>query len=854
MKNKNIKIRPPSNDINLKLKEKLNSDNNDPIKNSQLKSNDFNVISNSIEKKIKNNESILDLFPDIELSIQILISSILSPKDLTTVNLMFKSENSLISSDIRNTLLSNLKKYINLEYKLTDKLPSILRESLFTKGSFIETYIPEASVDDVINGPSENIGLESFINEIDVNKNLFNTNDSTNIDYTTTEEKINKDFKADEYITFSDNVQILNSKNIYREIKSKETRKQLHIGLEGHDDYKKTYEKNVNTMLKNIFKPTSVHKNSEVVTINSNKENKRESVGKPLKMKLPVESVIPIHMPGEPSDHIGYFILINEKGVPITTNDSWNASDLDELLSINNNNIIDKAKIALRGITEKVPTVNDIENIYSSIIDKKIINAVKDSNIGDIGEILDTSHIYKVMTARVLKKQKTRMLYLPSEVVSFYAFNFRANGTGESLLEKISMLASIRAMLLFARLMANIKNSIPNTNVSASLDPKDPDPKKTMDIIRTEAMKSRQLQLPFGVTNIDDLVLWSQKVGFSFQFNNHPGIPEMEINTESVNTDIKEPEDVLEESIKKHMIMSFGLTPEIVDNGFSGDFATTILANNALLTKRVMLLQNQFAPQVTNNIKIIVDNDDKIRKDLKNTITENMNDIKSNLSSEMKVNLKTSGVGDDYIVEWFLDDFIKNLTIELPQPENYDENGLRDAFDEYKSAIEDQIELFLSEDALPEELSGSELSSKVDAFKTATSTTLLRKWMSDNNYLPDLQNVLTKDKDGNPILNVMDEYQNYLENLTDAVKNTLTKNTKTKKKLDKVIIKDGEKYESEEEEENTNEKESDTGEEETPNVNDDESGDKKEEETPNVNDDESGDKKEEENTDDDWDN
>mgnify|MGYP003618520032 FL=1 len=100
----------------------------------------------------QNNEHIIKLFPDIELSIQILVSSILSPKNMVDISLNYKLDESLdIAPNISAELLNIIKADINKQYKLEEILPEILREALFESGAYITTVIPESSVDEVIN-------------------------------------------------------------------------------------------------------------------------------------------------------------------------------------------------------------------------------------------------------------------------------------------------------------------------------------------------------------------------------------------------------------------------------------------------------------------------------------------------------------------------------------------------------------------------------------------------------------------------------------------------------------------------------------------------------------------------------
>ena len=112
---------------------------------------DFKDINMSIKEKIASNDDILTLFPDVELAIQILTSSILAPNDMINIALQYNPPSISLPSDIKQTLLDTIKQYMDDNYDMTSKLSTILREAMFTKGAYIEAIIPEASLDDIIN-------------------------------------------------------------------------------------------------------------------------------------------------------------------------------------------------------------------------------------------------------------------------------------------------------------------------------------------------------------------------------------------------------------------------------------------------------------------------------------------------------------------------------------------------------------------------------------------------------------------------------------------------------------------------------------------------------------------------------
>jgi len=241
------------------------------------------------------------------------------------------------------------------------------------------------------------------------------------------------------------------------------------------------------------------------------------------------------------------------------------------------------------------------------------------------------------------------------------------------------------------------------------------------------------------------------------------------MTTESVNSDIEVPDSAFEDGIKRQMISFFGLPPEMVDDGFTSEFATTMLAKNALYLKRIATRQDELNPQITNHVNVILNNDMHLQSELKQLMLSNMKELKEDMTVEDSKALDTMNLTDEDVVTMLIRNLSENLEVTLPTPAAYEDDGLQTAFEEYKDSVEDAIEAFFSDDALPDDVMSEEFKGNIDAFRTAAFNTLLRKWMTDNDYLPDLQNMLVKDKYGNPKLDVLANYTAFVNNLTEAM-------------------------------------------------------------------------------------
>ena len=633
-------------------------------------------MSNVIKNRLTDNENIMQLFPDIELCAQILTSSILSPKDMVKTELIFNLKNYILPPSVSTKLLEKLKKYLNEEYDLEKKIPSILREALFDVGCYATAIIPEASVDSIINR-NQNISIESlteifkdnsgelvslgFLGNIEEPKNK-NTNSIISLESFTFNKKINnfkssflieesrdigislkrkiktigdngktisfEDIKEEyiedifSFIKITDNYNCLKLPSIIKHNNSLKTKQIIKshkkFGMEAYDLTDKDIESLIYKNPKTKMLP--------IVNIKTDDNNKRKSIGKPLLAKLPSESIIPVYKPGNPNEHVAYFILIDEEGGFVSR-----ASAMKSMNTFSNqvsnvaqpitSFLLTKARRNLIGPDDNNIGLDRIGTIYSTIVEKELIARIKNGTGGDV-ELGNNEEVYRIMLARTLANQFTRLLYIPAELVSYITFNYHLNGTGKGLLDDLKIIVSNRAILLFSEIMATSKNSIAQTKVNVTFDPNDPDPQKTADMIIDEVIRTRGNYYPLGVSAPIDLVDWVQRAGIMFAFEGHPGFPQTKLDFEAIRLEHTVPDSDLKENLRKQMYMHFGLSPETVDNGFNSEFATTEVAHNILFAKRTAQYQDIFTNQIEDYLKKIIDNDFNLLDELADIIKD----------------------------------------------------------------------------------------------------------------------------------------------------------------------------------------------------------------------------------------
>lgn len=746
-------------------------------------------IHNRIAGSINNNKNIIQLFPENELIIQILVSSILSPKKMTDVQLNYRLNKKVeLNPEVSSEILDSIKSYVEENYKIEEELPDILREALFTSGACAYSVIPEAAIDNVINAdlfPS--YGMEEYKNRVDVvlesftaPRNLLSqvNNKSKALKPKASLEELAEHLIGDNLVRLTDNLDILNYNSIKESISSKiikdSARRGTTISTESIEKVKYL----------DIFRDRGTAPgNREVEYLKNRLETSRKSIGKPMVTKFPTESVIPVFVPGNERNHVAYFVLLDETGKPLSAN--INDTDINRL----NSNLHDSkgaqtnVQKAYRNLVSSTDRSTDIEGLfqtYRSVLEKQLFSTVKSSLYGKSVEVAEKNDIYFLMFTRALQEQRTTLLFVPKEQMVYFAFQYNETGTGKSLLDNLAVQSSLRAILLFSKVMALAKQSIDVTKVNIGLDPNDPDPEKTIEQVQASVLKLRQNFLPLGINNPVDLVNWIQKAGLQFTYENNPRLPDVNIDFENSNMNHTLPESDLEEELRKQSIIALGLPPEIVDNAFSPEFAKTVVNNNVLLSKRVSLYQSKLEKDLTKFNNLIINTDEDLRKILKEIISGKKGIVEQGLEEEEKALLNKNL---ESFLDYYVDKLSDSITIELPRPEDTDLRNLSEEYDLYKEAVEKTLESVVSSEIFSEDVSG-DMSAHIDTLKNVYLHHLLRKWMADNNFLPEVLEISGTD---------VEDVDAIIRSLSSHLASTMRNNTKlmsVMKKFKAAINKD----------------------------------------------------------------
>ena len=796
----------------------------------------LDVISDTAARKITNTTSLKELLPDVELAEEIMVSSILSPKDMLDSKLMYSLSTNSQYTEAASAFIETVEDFFDNELKLSDNQGDILHEILFQSGSYVLGIIPESQIDAVINensttsvesinektriGTANHLGiLGDGINRQTIKGRLGSLESIT--DYRKPPSGMLNRYTevSDDFTALKLPVQL----DLIRNRKVRDILKQANIGMEARKGYgaKKKVSKDKNDRLgEQLFKKRKFTGN-ELVRLSYDQYAKNQS--HPLVVRFPSEATIPVFVKGDTGNHVGYFILIDESGGVVSkTKDADYYNQIQKNFEEKQNdasNFINQTHEAVYGkkVNYHQLTIQQIEEYYAKAIEEDLLTRLKNGAYGEGLDIGRNNELYRIMLGRALAKMGSRLLFIPAELVTYYAFNYNDFGIGKSRLNNSEIIGSIRAMLMFSNTMASVRNSIGRTRLNITLDEKDPTPEDTISMIQHEYSKSRQANYPLGSSNPNEIIEYLRSSAVDISVEGNPRYPSTRIEVEDVGSDVGMPDTDLEERLYKNHIRSIGMAPETIDATIGTDFAANVISSDLLLTKRVMKMQG-----IQNG-----HNEDYIRKYILNS---------GPLLEQLKEVLKENKVKESEIEE-VLTEFIEAIQVSLPTPSVSKIERQQQAHDIYSEFLDTALSAYFA----PEMLDGmldSDLENVIEPLLMTIKSYYMRNWLRNNNVLPELSMISDKEESAIFITETEEYIKSLMDNMGDLMRRLRKKDRKFTRKMDKDEEKFDAEVEAEEEAENPPEEETETPSEEpegeggTEEGGTEEGGEESEEETP----------------------
>lgn len=736
------------------------------------------------------------VLPDIELIAQIVISQILSPKDMVTISLMYEAGSTKLG-DLNSSLIRVVKDYLENDYKIKDRCPEILRRTLFETGSYPISVIPRSTIDQVITNARQ-LSREDYTQILGERGNLPRLGIlSTHRSQGFSKESVNANVPdptlgpSQWKIEVHDNPDVFKLKHLMDKrrtdliMEAYGHSREVSLSVEATGETKDEVRQKIRRA--SLYQTRSYSQNTVLDLTNvDNKGHAADEDGSPLVIDWPSESVITVHPPGDPRKPIGFFVACDQYGSPIRASGH---QDFYHQFSRNMNqtqeqgsNILSRMAQTFQGsyaLSDQNGNADAMLPIFAKVIENELIDRLSGGVVQGDNELSCSEEFHRLMFMRACQEMRTQLIFVPDTLMTYFAFDYSEKGIGISLLEKTKTVASFRALIGVSNILGAIKNSTNYRKIHVDLNPNDADPRKTITQVVDQFARQTQQGFPYGVINPLDLADYITRFGTQVSWSGHPRLGESNITVENLAGNMVEVNTDLEDRWFKMHCWGLGCPPELVDASTSVDYAAQVHQSNMMFVKRGILFQSIFAPQLTDHIRKYCSLSGELMKRLKKEIKTH------------REKLNSLGVGKNNTEEQIALHFINNLEITLPQPDFSMLQQQMEQFGAYSTAVDSTIDSIMSSDILGTDFKTqmSKLGESVDNMSKILKAYFKRKWLQDRGIMSEIFDLLHGGDDGESIK----QFASYNASQTDDIRSIILEhiaaNLEANKRSDQLVTK-----------------------------------------------------------------
>ena len=736
MSDKKDIIRPGSKDVIFRKP----TTNNSGSSQININESELDAASRSIAERRAMNEDVMVLVPELKQAENIIVSSIISPNDYSKKELLSDYDNFLnLPEDVVGSIRDLIDRNI-LRYKLTEELGDVVRIALFEDGAYPELILPRSKISEIITSDAdlqltkksdlESFNINSYTDKLEkVGYVNFKNNAKLKID--------NEEFSLkDLSITTISNPAVLLTPEIYDDARKRIMNRDLYLDTNRVKDIE-SIDVNVLSTYDNYKR----RKKERYISITKNTKIETDDV--PFRFKCNSRAILPIYTDDE-RKHLGYFLIADEMNRPITR--KVEDEELYNLYKSNSSSDTGVLKGILNNASKSLDKNKDTSVIISNMVDiagrilmSSLDDAVSNSIYRNNHSIDYENSLLKIMLARALEEKQTKLIFVPAEYVSYIAFDYRKNGTGKTIIEDITLLASFKAMLLLSQIYASVTSNIPVNDVIVDIDEKDPEPFKTKEMLEQVILNGGRNRIAWGETSIERFGNWIQNSGTRITWN-HKTFPDTKISMDKKNTEVSyTPNTEVMDNISSYMLRHLGLSPTIIDDANQAEFASVAMINNAMSNKINNERQDILNDGMSDKLRKLTKADSQAFELVKKLVDTNKVKIMSTINKELEDDKKLTELSDGLVTQITLD-IIDGMKVRVPRAESKDKDELRDKFLKYKETVGEVIDSMTTSSYLDDVV--SELGISKENIVGNIKLIALVDWCEEHNYARGLVKLL----------------------------------------------------------------------------------------------------------------
>lgn len=615
--------------------------------NIEALKSDLLAISAQVTRQSDTSKAYQSMTPEIKKARNILIPSIMSPTDMYGEQITVGLECPNLDDKIKNSIAELITEYMNNKIKIGKSIAEWIGEAMFDTGAAPVLILPKKSIKiltkdvqnntTVLDDKKENkyidtctIGTEAFCGTeagLDLSIPFTNERVVANISDESLNDIIEKGKCSDVKQKIASNLSSnFNVSFDFRKVSSL------------NDSISKA-NKAVDDKLKSLI---STYGNEKVYTISD--DNGPNINDEPIIHKLPANSVIPIHVPGSPKSHIGYFIIVDEYGNPI----DGNYRKINEQHSVGSPFLASINSMIMKGLDSPEKKYNALSSVFELTLKKTLSESLKSKGIDGI-EFPESNNLYSCIFSRAMANEKITLVYVTSSNLAYFAYDFREDGTGKGIMEDSNFIIAMRTAFLIARVITALNNSTDKKKITFDMDDNQgTNVEQIMGMIKDAYINKNMYNLDHNpMTVMRDIVSRSISVVPSGM----KGISDLKLETTTSQGQANKPDDGIENILTNFIVTTTNVPHAALNELGENEFSRSITTTNLLFANYIRGAQTITCSNAEILVKAFVRNSSHLLTKIIEVLKQNKIDIK-----------------DKSVLDKYLNYIIGNIFITLPSP------------------------------------------------------------------------------------------------------------------------------------------------------------------------------------------
>lgn len=329
------------------------------------------------------------------------------------------------------------------------------------------------------------------------------------------------------------------------------------------------------------------------------------STGHPTIIELPTEAVIPIIVPGAPAEHLGYFVLLDEYGMPLTIEHSGMGNENTNCQS-GSVNAAYEAMFGSNCCNGEYFNKNNKQSsmgrlIFSELLDKYMRARMKGIINNDDVTLERFGALSTILFYRVLEARKSTIVFIPPALLHYFAFSYDpSDGTGVSKTSEIQFILSLRTTLTMANVVAAVNDAIEHKKVEFGVDDKNANIEGIMDIIANIFIDKNKLN---GSIDPSEIMRDMYSNALTIVPKNIPGLSDISVDVQSGGGQSAKTDDSLLEQLTNLLVSHLDVPPSALNQMSEPEFARSLVTYNLFFAKKIRRYQRIWCSLMTKFIR-----------------------------------------------------------------------------------------------------------------------------------------------------------------------------------------------------------------------------------------------------------